>query len=542
MNHYDAIADTTPSSMDYYLGGGPVEVLSGYSAEHVKSLLVQLEETLTQPDAWSRMTLEEVVAVAETLVRLDAKVAETRLLESIDNLIVANCTPDSVDAKNLSKLLNSYAHLGFMDGRLIEFLKLRRSLADMDPCHISGVMFALGKLRMLAAGSQIPHLSHQDLTAVVHRLCLRSGEIFDRFSPLEISTVVFALARLNSRNMRLLNMFSEVLALRIGEASPQIISNTIYAMGKLGYKSVSLLDTVALTCPARLAQFKPQELANLVYAFGQLDYRNDVFLITLADHVPPRLASFKPQELSITAYAYSQLRVSHPRMFGGIAIQIARRIDECSPQAISNTVYAMSKVGFRHNGLLTALALSLPRRLGELTPQHVSNIMYSFGKLNHRDDALLTAICQHVPQRLWEFRPQNIANTVYATGKLGFFHQGLLEAVAEHLPFRLSECVSQDLSNIVYSFGQLGYRNEAFFQVIHGYVKTALIPKGMQQKDLSYLASAFRKAGINLEDDVVGVGPPPPPEGEAAAIASLFELDAAALACNLDILSCLPGM
>jgi hypothetical protein len=165
----------------------------------------------------------------------------------------------------------------------------------------------------------------------------------------------------------------------------------------------------------------------------------------------------------------------------------------------------MSKLGFRHNGLFTALALSLPARLGDLTPQHVSNIMYSFGKLGHRDDALLTAICDHVPSRLWEFRPQNIANTVYATGKLGFYHHPLLSAVASHLPYRLTECVSQDISNIIYSFGLLGFRNDEFLIAVREYVVGELVPSGiMQQKDLSYLASAFRKCGM----DINAVGEP----------------------------------
>jgi len=482
-----------------------------YSPDYVRSLLDQLDDTLNRPDPWSRMTLDELVAVAETLVRLDCK-NEHRLLESIDNLVVG-LPVESIDAKNLSKLLNSYAHLGFTKCRLIEYLKLRKSLTDMEPCHISGIMFALGKLKVVGhdvddlynpqvgrQGNFLQYLSQSELSTVLHRLSVRSFEVVDRFSPLEISTVVFAMARLNYRNVKLLNYFSEILANRLVDSTPQIISNTIYAMGKLGFRSLVLLDTVARTCPGRLTQFKPQEIANLVYAFGQLEYRNETFLTFLADHVPPRLASFKPQELSITAYAYSQLRVCHPRMLGSIAIQIARRIEDCSPQAISNTVYAMSKLNFRHNGLFTSLAISLPRRLGDLTPQHVSNIMYSFGKLGHRDDELLDKICSHVPTRLWEFRPQNIANTVYATGKLGYYHGELLSAVAQHLPYRLTECVSQDISNIIYSFGQLGFKGcDDLLKSVREYVVGVLLPSGaMQAKDLSYLTSAFRKAGSEL--------------------------------------------
>ena len=511
-----------------------------YSPDYVRSLLDQLDDTLNRPDPWSRMTLDELVAVAETLVRLDCR-NEHRLLQSIDSLVVS-LPVESIDAKNLSKLLNSYAHLGFTKCRLIEYLKLRKSLSDMEPCHISGIMFALGKLKVAGGhdlddlynnhhrlGSSLnflEHLTQSELSAVLHRLSVRSFEVVDRFSPLEISTVVFAMARLNYRNVKLLNYFSEILANRLIDSTPQIISNTIYAMGKLGFRSLVLLDTVARTCPSRLAQFKPQEIANLVYAFGQLEYRNETFLTFLADHIPPRLASFKPQELSITAYAYSQLRLCHPRMLGSIAIQIARRIDDCSPQAISNTIYAMSKLNFRHNGLFTALAISLPQRLGDLTPQHVSNIMYSFGKLGHRDDELLGKICSHVPTRLWEFRPQNIANTVYATGKLGFYHAELLSAVAEHLPYRLTECVSQDISNIIYSFGQLGFKNcDGLLKSVRDYVVGVLLPSGgMQAKDLSYLTSAFRKAGSELILDT-GTTTTPADQDEpiTRVVASLLE-------------------
>jgi len=187
----------------------------------------------------------------------------------------------------------------------------------------------------------------------------------------------------------------------------------------------------------------------------------------------------------------------------------------------------MSKLNFQHNGLFTALAISLPRRLGDLTPQHVSNIMYSFGKLGHRDDELLERICSHVPSRLWEFRPQNIANTVYATGKLGFYHEQLLSAVAEHLPYRLTECVSQDISNIIYSFGQLGYKDcEELLRSVRDYVVGVLLPSGgMQAKDLSYLTSAFRKAGSDLIILDTGTTSTPADQDEpiSRVVASLLE-------------------
>jgi hypothetical protein len=521
------------------------EVTETYSPEYVSRLLEELEATLSQPTAQCDLSLDELTAVAETLARLNAR--DKSLLLLLDKLVCSR--NEYIDSRNLSKLLNSYAHLGFLEGNLVAtVLKSRTCFADSDSAQISGLMFALGKLKLvLSEQSAVPSmgLNNSELTQVLQRLCARATEIVDRFSSLEISTIVFGMARLGYRNTKILNMFADLLATRMAEATPQVISNTIYAMGKLGFKSVNLLDVVCVNIPSRLGLFKPQEIANLVYAFGQLEYRNETFLMNLADHIPSRLGTFKPQELSITAYAYSQLRVSHPRLFGGIAIQIARRIDECSPQAISNTVYAMSKVNFRHNGLLTAMALSLPGRLGELTPQHVSNIMYAFGKLGHRDEILLNAICSHVPGRLWEFRPQNIANTVYATGKLGYRHDVLLTAVSTHLPNRLSECVSQDISNIVYSFGLLGFRHESFFNSVESYVKSILIPRGMQQKDLSYLMSAFRKAGIEYNDKQQQQLPGTKPvialdELLDDPLTSLIdELEQVALSCNVDLLKCL---
>lgn len=524
---------------------------AAYSPEYVSSLLLELERTLSQPNAWRSLSMDELTAVAETLARLNAK--DRSLLQLLDSLLCAKSTGDYIDSKNLTKILNAYAHLGFLEGDLLSLsLRNRLTFGDMDPSQLSSMLFALGKLKLTLSEQPVASvsslgLSSSELTQVLQRLCARAMEMHDRFSLLEISTIVFAMARLGYRNTKLLHLFADLVAARMPEASPQVASNTVYAMGKLGFKSVTLLDAVCESIPERLAMFKPQEIANLVYAFGQLEYRNEQFLLTLADHIPSRLPSFKPQELSITAYAYSQLRVSHPRMFGGIAIQIARRIDECSPQAISNTVYAMSKVGFRHNGLLTALALSLPARLRELTPQHVSNIMYAFGKLGHRDEYLLNAICSHVPGRLWEFRPQNIANTVYATGKLGYRHDVLLTAVATHLPQRMHECVSQDISNIVYSFGLVGFKHEAFFAAVESHVRHVLVPRGLQQKDMSYLMSAFRKAGIEYSEEA----PPARPvialeellggneENENPLKSLIDELDQAALACNVDLLSCL---
>jgi hypothetical protein len=467
-----------------------------YSPEAVARILSDLESLLADPK--SEMTHEDLVNLADTLARLVCdRAMATRIMRMIDSVIVRSSTPDSIDGRTLSKLLSSYAQIGFVEGQLIQFLLQRDSYTEFEPCHIAGIMCALGRMK----NEPTSFISPSKLNLIVVRLCNRCTEISVRFSPSEISTLVLSLARFNFRNTKMLKWCIAKIVARMRDLNPQVISNTIYALGKLGYKSTDLLDAACAWCVSRFGLFKTQELANIVYAIGLLEYHNPVFMAKLGDHIPSRMAGYKTQELSITLYSYGQLKISHPRLFLAVGSEIAQRLDECSSQSISNTVYAMSRVHFYHTGLFGALGFALPSRLHDLAPQHISNIMLACGKLGHRDDVLLESICAHIPSRLFEFRPQNIANTVYATGRLGFCYPPLLDAVAEHLPLRLPECVSQDISNIIYAFGQLRYSCPEFFAQCKMHVIDHLA-KRMTQKDLSFMASAFRKIHVDLFDDV----------------------------------------
>lgn len=133
------------------------------------------------------------------------------------------------------------------------------------------------------------------------------------FEAQHLSTMMWALARLECKPVRLLEQIEEQAILLLGEMNAQNCANLAWGFAKLQYQPEQLLPplTAYLTTSDVLAKAKPVEVADTAFALGMLGKRGayDELLATLAARASPEgiLSKFSSRQLVILIWAFARL-------------------------------------------------------------------------------------------------------------------------------------------------------------------------------------------------------------------------------------------
>jgi len=136
------------------------------------------------------------------------------------------------------------------------------------------------------------------------------------FESQHLSTMVWALARLECKPVRLLEQIEEQSIPMLGEMNAQNCANLAWGFSKLGYQPTQLLPALTsyLSTSDVLANAKSVEVADTAFALGMLGKSGeyDELLVMLAARASPEaiLSDFSSRQLVILIWAIARLGAS----------------------------------------------------------------------------------------------------------------------------------------------------------------------------------------------------------------------------------------
>jgi len=136
------------------------------------------------------------------------------------------------------------------------------------------------------------------------------------FESQHLSTMVWALARLECKPVRLLEQIEEQSIPMLGEMNAQNCANLAWGFSKLGYQPTQLLPALTsyLSTSDVLANAKSVEVADTAFALGMLGKSGeyDELLVMLAARASPEaiLSDFSSRQLVILIWAFARLGAS----------------------------------------------------------------------------------------------------------------------------------------------------------------------------------------------------------------------------------------
>ena len=169
------------------------------------------------------------------------------------------------------------------------------------------------------------------------------------FEPQHLSTMVWALARLECKPTRLLERIEALAAGMTAGLNMQNCANLLWGFAKLNYAPAALLPPLSATMLERretlIAQAKPVEVSDMAFALGILAHDRRAFadalggsaearaaeplLLALAERASPdgALASFSSRQVVVLIWAFARLKLTDElrRAAGRVGVGGARR-------------------------------------------------------------------------------------------------------------------------------------------------------------------------------------------------------------------------
>lgn len=131
-----------------------------------------------------------------------------------------------------------------------------------------------------------------------------------------LSTMVWALAKLECKPVRLLEQMEEIALPLLSQMNTQNLANLFWGFAKLNYQPTRILPKIeeALLAPGMLETAKPVEVADLAYALGVVGapHAHDRLLLGLADRAAPdpvfgSLHTFSSRQIVILIWVVARL-------------------------------------------------------------------------------------------------------------------------------------------------------------------------------------------------------------------------------------------
>eukprot|EP00928_Gymnodinium_smaydae_P025269 TRINITY_DN20186_c0_g1_i1.p1 TRINITY_DN20186_c0_g1~~TRINITY_DN20186_c0_g1_i1.p1 ORF type:complete len:752 (-),score=198.40 TRINITY_DN20186_c0_g1_i1:81-2336(-) len=361
------------------------------------------------------------------------------------------------------------SYLG-QDAQLLSLLSQVRAQASLldTPALVMRTVWSLGKIGVWNA----------DVKAIILQICGISKPLLPRFSPVEVSNVIWGLAR---------------------------ICCTAGVDGGSAQKLKVLITAALGESLKRLERFHAQGLANMLWSVAKVDLRGadvEEFGAACAARIKASLLDISPQGLANSVWAAARLRLP-PGAASGLCIAAARMVVSVADllrgfqaQELSMMVWAFAKIfGRMREGQSpqevrdfgVAVAVEARPRLVEFAPQGLSNIAWAFATLGllhlEAPRAFVVNSLRWSAPCVADFPPQAVANLCWALARLGDSPQ---QRDTREVVSNFAECAqigTQSLLNIALSAARMGVDANALALMVSG-ISDALAARAERLNDI----------------------------------------------------------
>ncbi|KIZ07533.1 hypothetical protein MNEG_0422 [Monoraphidium neglectum] len=386
---------------------------------------------------------------------------------------------DSLDPWGVSLSMWAYGVLGRQAEPVLTAL-CRRGAAVMrgfTPVDCAAALAGWARLRARAAR----HREFLD-ALMAHALDALSGAPRD-WEPRELAQSAWGLSRVGvgGRHRRLLlETLMDVVQRRLEQFGPRDLSTVVFAYARLRFNAPGALLRIQDRVLRSIDTAAPLDMALLLWGFARLGFApREELMRRLGASVVRQLGAFKPRETSILLYSYGALSHNDPLVIEAVAAAAAARLDRFGTQELVAAIWALGALrgagGAAAATLLPgACAVLLARaRARRLAPGHVAVGLKGLARAGFRPPAALTSeLCACALENLASFKPVELCHLMWALARLGARHVELVEAAVARAAAQLQAVpgaafdqhtpgqrafVKLSLDTVVWAAQRLGY-------------------------------------------------------------------------------------
>eukprot|EP00930_Biecheleria_cincta_P052606 TRINITY_DN3785_c0_g2_i2.p1 TRINITY_DN3785_c0_g2~~TRINITY_DN3785_c0_g2_i2.p1 ORF type:complete len:912 (+),score=166.54 TRINITY_DN3785_c0_g2_i2:41-2776(+) len=298
-------------------------------------------------------------------------------------------------------------------------------LPHMNLVNLSTALHRLAKLAATDSHLQATLCNHEALQTLLETICLSfSGLDASEVQPQSISNVVWSLATMRYIDKHLLQALTHLTVSNIDQFKPFELSTTLWALAKLGsVDNISnqikpVFQAAAQHITPLVSQFGFRCLATTAWAFATSKQRHARLFRAMAAQMLPMAQNANCQEMANTAWAFGTADFHDDQLFHELAEKAVYMLAEFKPQELSNMLWGFASNGFFHEEFF-ASAAAVARQM-DLQAQHLANILWAFARVRPRHHLTRSTIQTLIPnctELLHTFKPQEVSSTALAVGK-----------------------------------------------------------------------------------------------------------------------------
>uniref|UniRef100_A0A7S4Q8F3 RNA-editing substrate-binding complex 6 protein domain-containing protein n=1 Tax=Alexandrium monilatum TaxID=311494 RepID=A0A7S4Q8F3_9DINO len=317
--------------------------------------------------------------------------------------------------------------------------------------------FALARMALRAAREQRSSVS------LWRAMAARAVVVAPTMQPADMSTLLFAFARLRFRDRDMMSRLAEATPAILGQFQARDITYLLAAFARLDVQHKLIFNLFAREISRKLHDFTAAQLGELVYAYARLDLRHDLLLAVLKKRVVEVVKALKPWHLAMVANGFARLGVADERFFTVLAAEICRKISEFPGKPLALVANAYARLGVRNRFLLELLGDEAFRRRGELEPQAVALLLNAHARLQLANPVMYDYFAQDVPRRVKNYSLHSLCLVVSAFAKQRRADAALFEKAGDHVCANASALYPRAVATLLFSFSEVDIRHGVLF-------------------------------------------------------------------------------
>jgi hypothetical protein len=300
----------------------------------------------------------------------------------------------------------------------------------MNLVNLSTAVHRLAKLSANDPKALNELKQHPALDELLHAICsaftcLDASEA----QPQSLSNVAWSLATMRLMNRQLIQVVANLAVTNIACFKPFELSTMLWALAKLGTMDMAfgcgraVFYAAATVIIKQVQHFGFRCLATTAWAFATAKQRHARLFRIIAAQMVPMVHAANCQEMANTAWAFGTAGFHDDQLFSELAENALLRLDEFKPQELSNMLWGFGTNGFFHEAFFIKSSQVTQRM--DLQAQHLANILWAFARVRPRHAVTHATIVSLLPsctQQLETFKPQEVSSTALAVAKA--FGQG----------------------------------------------------------------------------------------------------------------------
>lgn len=190
---------------------------------------------------------------------------------------------------------------------------------------------------------------------------------------------------------------AELLGEQVLRLNTYQLSTCIWAFAKLGGLPEPLLERLLARALTQLTEFSDVQLCKLLWALGRMRHHpGEEWLAPAAAEAEKRAPGLDTQGLSNVAWALARLSSRPEGLLKALARAAEEKADAFTAQGLCNFLYAMAILRYGPGQLLDVLADTASKKLQDFSPKGVANTMWAFSQLGYRPTALLDEVAARI--------------------------------------------------------------------------------------------------------------------------------------------------